>query len=83
MPNPRKPRTFIPSKYTRYTVVRNCTYCIIFYMCILCILLLWYIVLPIESGYTLLADQRFVYNNCGLLILSLILQILVDGLSKG
>ncbi len=25
MPNPRKPRTFIPSKYTRYTVYRDCT----------------------------------------------------------
>ncbi len=23
MPNPRKPRTFIPSKYTRYTVVES------------------------------------------------------------
>ncbi len=22
MPNPRKPRTFIPSKYTRYTVAK-------------------------------------------------------------
>ncbi len=26
MPNPRKPRTFIPSKYTRYTVIQ--TYCV-------------------------------------------------------
>ncbi len=23
MPNPRKPQTFIPSKYTRYTVVKH------------------------------------------------------------